>query len=83
MDLLLLLPQGSLNTGMNTLPPLFISLLPTLIETLRKLGIGSDLRTFPVHNVDREGDHESQTSKDRRSVLQRPSRNVLVQWCRV
>lgn len=37
MNLLLLLPQRSLYTWMDTLPPLLISLLPTLIEALRKL----------------------------------------------
>ena len=59
MNPLLLLPQRPLYTRMNTLPPLLISLLPTLIEALRKLRIGSDLRTFPVHDVDGQGDQES------------------------
>ena len=62
MNLLLLLPQWPLHTWMNTLPPLFISLLPTLIQALRKLRIGSDLRTFPVHDVDGKGDQESKAS---------------------
>jgi hypothetical protein len=49
-----------------------------LIEALRELRFSSDIWTFPVHDVDWDGDHESKTSEDRRSVLQGSSRNVLV-----
>lgn len=65
MNLFLFLPQRSFDACKATLPPLLVSLMPALVETLRKLRFSSNLRTFPIHNIYWYCDHESKAGEDR------------------
>jgi len=65
MNLFLFLTQRSFDACKATLPPLLVSLMPALVETLRKLRFGSNLRTFPIHDINWYCDHESKAGEDR------------------
>ena len=66
-----------------TLPALLRPLSSRLVQALRKVRLGPDVRTFPIHNVNGNSDHEGKASENRGSILNGSPGNVLVEGCGV
>ena len=72
-----------LSTGNAALASLVRTILPRLVQVLGEFGLGANFWSFPVHNVNGDGDDEGETRKQRGGILQRSLADVLVQGRRV
>lgn len=75
-----MLPIRSPNTA---LPPLLPRHLPIPIQALRKLTLLANLRTFLIHDINRDGNQKGKTGQNSRCIFQRTSRNILIHRRRI
>jgi len=76
----LLHPMATSQSGQTALSPLLLPLFHALIQAHRKLTPLPDLWTFPIDDVDRNGDNNGEASEDGGCVFEWATGDIGVEW---